>query len=160
MPVEGGRASVRALWRELPSEHRRWILINAVIVTAFINAVINAGLAYASSAGEHRVPLWSVPLVEKPSTVVDTVGTYFFLPLITCLLVTTVVWREVRTGRLSRLDQSPAVRALMARLPRTRLRRGVPRGVLCTLALGPVSALVLAAIDFSDLTRGEFALYE
>jgi len=34
--------------------------------------------------------------------------------------------------------------------------RDVARG----LVLGPVSVLVLAAIDFSGLTRGEFALYK
>ena len=96
--------NVRSLWRELPPAHRRWIVLNALIVTAVVNLVINAGLAWGSSAGEHRVPLWSVPLVEKPSTVVDTVGTFFLLPLITCLLITTVARHDVAAGwRVDRL---------------------------------------------------------
>jgi len=163
VPTDGARGAgvnVRSLWRELPPAHRRWIVLNALIVTAVVNLMINAGLAWVGSAGEHRVPLWSVPLVEKPSTVVDTVGTFFLLPLITCLLVTTVARHDVAAGRLPPLGGATVAHALAARLPGTRLRRGLVLGGLCGLVLGPVSVLVLAAIDFSGLTRGEFALYK
>ena len=78
--------------RDLAPEHRRWLLINAVIITAVINLVLNAAIAWFSVRGAHQVRLWGLPLVDKPSTVLDTVGTFFFLPLFTCLMVTTAVW--------------------------------------------------------------------
>ena len=38
-------------WRGLPTEHRRWIVVNALVVTAFTNFVLNA-----SSPGSASVP--------------------------------------------------------------------------------------------------------
>ena len=160
MGVVRAGGSIRTVWRELSPAQRRWVYVNALVVTAVINLLVNAGLAWLSSAGEHRVPLWSVPLVEKPSTVTDTIGTFFLLPLITCLLITTAVRYEIGAGRLMPLGASASARAFAQSLPATRLRRGVVLGALCTLALGPIAVLVLAAIDFSGLTTGQFVLYK
>jgi hypothetical protein len=160
MGVARAGASIREMWRDLSPAQRRWIYVNALLVTAVINLLVNAGIAWLSSAGEHRVPLWSVPLVEKPSTVIDTVGTFFLLPLITCLLMTTAVRYEIGSGRLLPLESSGAARALLDRLPRTRFRRGAVLGALCVVALGPVAILVLSAIDFSGITTGQFVLYK
>jgi hypothetical protein len=160
MRVLGVAASVRALWRELSPAHRRWVYLNALLVTALINLLVNAGIAWASLMGERRVPLWSVPLVEKPSTVTDTVGTFFLLPLITCLLCTTAVWYDRARGRLPTLTATAAARALVAYLPGTRLRRGLVLGAMCTVALAPLSVLVLVASDFAGLSTTQFVLYK
>jgi len=147
MGVVRAGGSIRTVWRELSPAQRRWVYVNALVVTAVINLLVNAGL-------------WSVPLVEKPSTVTDTIGTFFLLPLITCLLITTAVRYEIGAGRLMPLGASASARTFAQSLPATRLRRGVVLGALCTLALGPIAVLVLAAIDFSGLTTGQFVLYK
>jgi hypothetical protein len=158
MPGSGG--TVRSRWRELSPEHRRWIYLNALLVTAIINALVNAGIACLSVIGQHRVPLWAAPLVDKPSTITDTVGTLFLLPLITCVLCTTAVWRDLAAGRLRSLGGSTAAQQLASRLPATRLRRGLALGALCTAALAPLSVGVLVAIDFTNLSAGQFVLYK
>ena len=160
MRVLGVGAGVRALWRELSPAHRRWVYLNALVITALINLLVNAGIAWASLMGEHRVPLWSAPLVEKPSTVTDTVGTFFLLPLITCLLCTTAVWYDMARGKLPVLTATATTRALVASLPGTRLRRGLVLGALCTVALAPLSVLVLVTIDFAGLSTTQFVLYK
>jgi hypothetical protein len=151
---------IGALWRELTPAHRRWIYLNALLITALINLAVNAAIAWISVIGVRRVPLWSVPLIDKPSTITDTVGTLFILPLITCLLCTTAVWRDITTKRLPALRATAGADALAAKLPRSRLRRGIGLGAVVTVTLAPLTVLVLIAIDFTNLTVTQFVLYK
>jgi hypothetical protein len=150
---------VIALWRELAPEHRRWIYVNALLITAAINLLLNAGIAWLSAIGERRIPLWSIPLVDGPSTIPDTVGTLFLLPLITTIICTTAVWRDVAAGRIQPLMTEFGV-ALAAQVPPTRLRRALVLGALCMVALAPPLIGLLAAVDFSNLTVTEFVVYK
>ena len=142
-------------WRELSGAHRRWVLLNAVVITALINAGLNAAIAWMSVRNQHSVPAWGLPLVGKVSTVVDTVGTMFFLPLITTLLCTTAVWRELRAGRFGRLDAGSS--HAVHRLPVGRLRRGLVLGALCLLG-APLIVVVLVAVD--GVSNTAFVLYK
>jgi hypothetical protein len=143
--------------RRLERAHRRWILINAVLIAAFVNAALSALIAWLSAAGEDNVPLWSAPLVGGPSTAIDTVGTFFVLPFLTTLVITTVVWAEMRDERLPPLsDPFPWAE----RLPATRLRRAAVIGLICMAILGPPAAAVVAALDFGDISVGTFVLYK
>jgi hypothetical protein len=152
--------NLRSVWQELSSQQRRWIFLNAVAAAALINAVLNAAIAWVSVQSEDSVPLWAVPLLDKPSVITDTIGTFFLLPLITCLVITTVAWHDVRTGRVSPLSRPPFPHRLWHRLPETRLRRGVALGAVCTVLLAPLAVLVLVVVDFGDLSVGEFVLYK
>jgi hypothetical protein len=160
MRILAGGGSIRARWRELLPEHRRWILLNALLVGAAINLLANGGIAWISVIGQHKIPLWSVPLIDKPSTITDTVGTLFLLPLITCVLCTTAVWHDLATERLRPLTGTTGWDELSAKLPATRLRRGLVVAVFCTALLAPVSVLVLVAIDFGGLSVTQFVLYK
>jgi hypothetical protein len=152
--------SLRAVWRALPPEHRRWLFWNAIVIAAVINAILNALIAWGSAVNEDIIPLWAVPLAEGPSTITDTVGTFFILPLVTTLVITTVVWHELSTGRLAVLGLEGDSGRLFARLPSRRLRRGLFIGALCTVIFAPAAVLVLVAIDFGDLSVGNFVLYK
>jgi len=44
-------------WQNLPELNRRWVLLNAVVATAAINAVVNAALAWLTAVGKGPVPL-------------------------------------------------------------------------------------------------------
>jgi hypothetical protein len=125
-----------------------------------MNLVLNAGITWLMVRGRNRVPLWTLPLPGKPNIITDTVGTFFMLPLITCLLVTTAIWHEVRVGRLPRLTGSPRPQSLLTRLPTGRLRRGAALGGLCALVLSPLSALVLVGVDSGGLSTPDFVLYK
>lgn len=115
----------------MTASHRRWIVINAILVTAVINAVLNGLIAWATAAGRSRIPLWSTPLVGGPSTVTDTVGTLFILPLTTTLILTAVVRLELRRGRLEPLRCRGGLETLRLYLPPNSLARGAALGTLC-----------------------------
>jgi hypothetical protein len=151
---------MRAIWRQVSAEHRRWIVINAIVITALINAALNALIAWGTAAGKDQIPLWAAPLVGGPSTITDTVGTFFILPLVTTLLITTVIWHELRAGRVAPLVLAPGTDAFLRRVPSRRLRRGLYFGALTTLMLAPAAVIVLAGIDFGDISVGDFVLYK
>ena len=150
---------MRGLWRSLPAPHRRWIVLNALLATAVINLAVNTGIAWLSVKGQAGVPLWARPL-SKTSTIGDTLGTLFLLPLITCMLCTTAVWRELRTGALIPLPGAPPYDRWLADLPAGRLRRGIAFGAIVFLALAPPVTAALAVIDFGTLTEGQFVAFK
>jgi len=143
-------------WRELPAEHRRWIVINALLVTAFVNIAINGVFAWLSVRGYRAVPVWGLPGPGKTNVVTDTVGTFFFLPFFTCLMCTTAVWAEVRSGRLPRLESLSVPR----HLAHGRLRRGVRLGAATVAVLSPIALVVLALGSFGRVGTTEFVVYK
>ena len=138
--------------------HRRFLVRDAFIVAAVVNALLNALFAWLITLGEDEVPLTAVPLVGGPSVVVDSVATCFVLPFLTTLAITTIVWKEMRAGHLTRLPHPPG--SFAARLPATRLRRATRIGLLCLLAFGPIAAAVLLVLDYGDISIGEFVIYK
>jgi len=149
-----------SIWRELPATHRRYVVLQAIVATAFVNALLNAGIAWISVRNEDSIPLWAVPFADKPSTITDTIGTFFLLPLITCLVFTALARRELRHGKLVRLGWTRSSHDFLDRLPKTTLRRGLVLGALCTVVLSPIAVAILLAVDFGDLSVGEFVLYK
>ena len=143
------------MWRWLPAPNRRWIVVNALVFTALINTVLNAAIAWLGVRGEGRVPLWSI---HQTSTVTDTLGTLFLLPLITCVLCTGAVWRDLRTGGLDRVRGLRRRQPILARLPTPRIRRSVAFGALCLAGLAAPATLLLVALG--DLTEGEFIAFK
>jgi hypothetical protein len=134
------------------------VFINAVVIAAFINAGLSALIAWGSAVSEDEVPLWAAPLVGGPSTIVDSIATCFILPFITTLIITTVIWHELREGRFAPLSRREA--GLLAGAPPTRLRRAVYFGLICLLVFAPPVALVVALTDFGDISVGDFVLYK
>jgi hypothetical protein len=140
-----------AIWRELPAEHRRWILLNALLVTAVINVIVNLLIDLGSIAGKGSIAFWGPPLV-RPSTFWTIVGTLFLLPLFTCVLATTAVRRDIRIGTLpplKGLEHSDA-------LPYGRFRRGLVFGLVVMIVGAPPIVLVLALIGIGDLSHGQY----
>jgi len=146
--------------RGLPGPHRRWLVVNALVVPAGVNLVVNAGIAWVSVVGTDTVPLWSAPPFGGPSILTDTIATLFMLPLITCLLCTTSVWLELRSGRLARLAGPGTIRSVLGRLPAGRLRRGLAFGAGGTLLLGPPGIGVILALPVDGLSAPAFVVYK
>jgi len=142
---------VASAWRRLPAANRSWLLVNALVATAAINAIVNAALAWIAVAGQDTVPLWGAPLVET-SVFWNVVGTLFLLPSITCVLTTTAIRRDVRRGSLASLDRLHRPAAL----PVARWRRGVVLGAFVTAVLGPPLIFALAVSGFPDLGTAQF----
>jgi hypothetical protein len=149
-------ATPRLRWGDIPAEHRRWLFLNALLLSAVINFGINAVIAWISLRGARSVPLWDVPLVGKTSTALDTVGTFFFLPFMTTLFCTTAVWAQVRGGRLAPLSKAP----FFDRLPQGRVRRGLVLGGVCVAALSPIALVVFVLARVDTMSAGAFVLYK
>ena len=148
--------TVRARWQDLAAEHRRWIVVHAGLVTAVINLVLGGFIAWMGVRSQHWVPLWTAPAVGKSAILTDTVGTFFFLPFMTCLFVTTFVWIEARAGRM------PPLRAVTVpvRYRGGRARRGAALGITCMAALSPVAAAALFLLSRDGMSTGTFVLYK
>jgi len=144
----------------MSSAHRRWIVINALLVTALINAVVNAGIAWLSAGGRSRIPLWATPIVGGPSTLTDTAGTLFILPLTTTIILTAVVQRELRRGRLDPLRCRGGLETLRVCLPPRSVARGAVLGAICFLLLAPAVLALLLATGFGDISTGAFVGYK
>jgi hypothetical protein len=142
----------------VPAAHRRWILINAVLITAVLNAAINTGIAFAQAHGDH-VLAWSVnPL--KTTLLGNTAGTLFMLPLITTLLVSIGIREEQRKGSLA-LIIWPFTRGPLSWIGVSgALRRGWRLGVLTLLALVPLDVLLVALLGRDGTTPGHFVLVQ
>jgi len=149
-------AEAQLRWRDVPTEHRRWLLLNAVIVTAVINLVLNAGLAWFSLHGADHVPVWDTPLPWKTSAALDTMTTFFFLPLFTCIFCSTSVWIDMRRGRLQPFTGV----AFVDRLPTGRVRRGLLLGAICAVILSPIAALTFVVVGADHMSAREFILYK
>ena len=144
-------------WQTLPREHRRWLVLNAVIITAAVNAIVNFGLTWLGILNQHTVPLWSWPLL-RTSTVVNTVGTLFILPFVTSWLWTEVIWRELRSGRLTPLPLTAM--GFIGRLSGGRVRRSAATGLACLALLAPAACALLVGTHFEHLSRSEFVLFQ
>lgn len=144
----------------LEPAHRRWLLVKAIVIPMVVNAIGSGGIAWITSVNEKTVPLLSLPIVQKPSTMTDTLGTLFILPFLTGLLVTLSVRRDQRSGHLPPLELSPRRRQVIACLPETLLRRAVAFGILCLVCIGPFAALALALAGFGGIAESSFIFYK
>ncbi|HVN83806.1 MAG TPA: hypothetical protein VMW17_03080 [Candidatus Binatia bacterium] len=117
-----------------------------------MNLAINAAIAYLTFRGARTVPLWG-----QQSIAGDTIGTTFFLPLITCLIVTPLVGRQVRTGQVPLFrGKSPGFNWA----PRRTLWRGVLLGLISTLVVAPVALIILATCGVAHQGFWSFVLFK
>ena len=144
--------------RELTPAHKRFLLRDGILIAAIANGVLNALFAWLLTIGEDEVPLSAIPLAEGPSVVVDVVATCFVLPFLTTLAITTVIWKEMREGHLTRIPHVPG--SFADRLPKTRLRRATWIGLICLALFGPISGAGVLLFDYGDIGIGEFVLFK
>jgi hypothetical protein len=149
----------QSLWSTIPAANRRWILVNALGVTAVINVAVNLTIAWLGTRGARAVPLWSTSLV-RPSTVTDTVGTTFMLPFVTALTCGAAVTREIRLGRIRPLPDQCRVRDLFDRLPRGRLPGALGVALVTLVTVGPVSLFTLVLMRLGTLSVASFLMFK
>jgi hypothetical protein len=142
-----------SVWRGLSDGQRNWIAVNALVVTAVINASLSALIAWAGVRGADEVPFFAS--TGETSIITDSLGTLFVLPLITCLLLTTVVRRELRMGKLD-----PVRIEFPVELAESRLLRGMSFGALTLSLLGAPVALALLLSGVGDMSPGDFVAYK
>ena len=159
-PLQTGGSALgrmRQMWTRLPAAHRRWIFVKALLATAVFNLILNEATAWIGVQGQDEVQLWGAPLVET-SIFWNMLGTLFLLPLITCVLVTTAIRRDIIVGSLSSLSWLRGIYPPLSALPSGRLRRGVTLGALAVIVLAPPLAIGLAIGGVAEVTTQQFVI--
>jgi hypothetical protein len=127
---------------------RRWIVTNALVITAAANVVLNALPAWLATRDLEHVPLWTAPAVAGTGVYTDTLGTFLILPFVTTLLCTAAVRRDRRHGRLP--SPAPPIPAGLAGLMQLLPSRLLPRAVtFSTITIGLLAAPAAAFLALS-----------
>ena len=117
-----------------------------------INIPLNGALTRLTFPPVPLLPL----LARGPCVLFDTLGTSLSLPLITCLLLTAVVRRLVRSGAMPRATPT----GLVARLPGSAFLRGLLLGALALLFVGLPTVAALAVVGVEALGLGAMVAYK
>ncbi|MFO0590774.1 MAG: hypothetical protein U0441_24740 [Polyangiaceae bacterium] len=138
----------------LSPAHRN-LLLGQAIGSVLLNIPLNGGAAWATFP-----PIAALPVFAKGNCVAgDTIGTSFFLPLTTCLILTPIVRRVLRSGAvkgLARADLPGYARIL----PKNFVGRGALVGLLSALTLGVLTLVILGLVGPAEMTRGQVTLYK
>jgi hypothetical protein len=132
-------------------EHRRFLILEQGIGSAAFNFVLNGLIAWLLFRSFERVPLWG-----QQSIAGDTIGTCFFLPFITALIVTPLVRKRVHAGRIERLEWTRETHPPLGWLPGGTGKRALVLGIACTLIVGSLSLWALTAFGVGDLAFWHF----
>jgi hypothetical protein len=128
----------------------RYLVLEQGAGAAGFNLLLNAVIAWALFRGRATVPLWG-----QPGIAADTLATSFLLPFFTCLIVTPLVRRQLRGGRVP-----PLARPGSSRLPRATPVRALAVGALSLATGGPLALLGLGALDVSSLSFARFLVFK
>jgi hypothetical protein len=134
---------------DLSAAQRGYLLVGQVIVPAVINLVLNGAIGFATFRGTPQVPL-----LGSQSIVGDTLGTCFFLPAITCLIVTPIVRGHVRKGTAEPLRG--ALPGWLAAFRRALLPRALALGLAGVALAGGVVLALFAALGIESLAFAPF----
>jgi len=104
---------------QLSDRHRKFLLIEQGAIPSVFNLVLNGLIAWALFRSVAAVPLWG-----ESSVGVDLLVTAFLLPFLTCIIVSRLVERQVRSGKVPPLlsgqlphspwfQRSPSARGLL-----------------------------------------------
>jgi hypothetical protein len=139
----------------LSPAQRRYVLLEQGGGAAVINFALNAGIAWLLFNRLASVPLWG-----SQSIAGDTIGTCFFLPFLTALIVTPLARMRVRAGKLDAPAWRVESHGLLARLPRGTVRRAAYLGGACALSVAPVTIAILDGLEITALQLWSFIAFK
>jgi len=90
----------------LPPGVFRYLLIGQAIIPFFINLAVSVVLGALAFQGLESVATWAM----DKGAVMDSLGTCFFLPFITCLIATPIVRYQVAQGVANRIPPTDVPR--------------------------------------------------
>jgi hypothetical protein len=134
---------------QLSAEQRRFLWVGQSVVPFAINVVLNGAIGWAMFHGMATIPLWGSSSIGG-----DTLGTSFFLPAITCLIVTPLVRSQVRKGAAPAFDG--ALAGWLRPFQRSLLVRAAALGLACVPLAGGAAVALLAALGVTALDFAPF----
>jgi len=137
------------------SAHVRFLVLEQGIGSAVFNFLLNGAIAWLLFSGLERVPLWG-----QQSIAGDTIGTCFFLPFFTALIVTPLVRKRVQSGSVAELEWTHETHPMLGWLPAGTAKRALVLGVVCALVVGPLSVWLLHRLEVGELTFWSFVAFK
>ena len=124
----------------LSTTQRRYLLLGLGVVPGILNFIINSIIGWLMFHRMVAVPVWNMTSSAGP----DTLGTCFFLPAVTCLIVTPIVRRHVRRATIEPVSAARALPGWLRHFHRPLAVRAVLLGLSCLVIVGgPVTAILL-----------------
>jgi hypothetical protein len=139
----------------LLGEHHRRLLLGQAAGGLVLNFFLNGGAAWATFPPLDELPLWA----RGNAVAGDTIGTSFFLPLMTCLILTPIVRRALRDGAMPGIDRGQLPGALRF-WPANFVGRGALVGLICALTIALATLALLTAAGVEAMTRGQVTVYK
>jgi hypothetical protein len=138
----------------LAAAQQRFLIVEQSLVPFGINFVLNGAIAWATFRAAT-----SVPFLGQSSIVGDTLVTSFLLPLLTCLIVTALLQKQLAAGKAPSFAASPhGLGAFLS--ARGKLARGALLGVAAVVLVAAPTLLVLSAAGVDALARDSFLWFK
>jgi hypothetical protein len=135
--------------------HTRFLILEQGIGSALFNLALNAGIAWGMFRHLAVVPFWG-----RESIAGDTLGTCFFLPFFTALIVTPLVRMRIRSGRLAALGWTRESHPWLAWLPAGTLKRAAVLGAWSLVVIGPLTLLALLLASVGEMGLAPFIAFK
>jgi hypothetical protein len=136
---------------KLSPDHRRFLLFEQGIGGGLVNLAIAALLCWLLFRHAERVPV-----TGSQGMVVDTIASAFMIPFATCLIVTRIVRRQVRRGRIPLLDRD----LFCALMPRNILLRAILLGFVCAATIYPIIVVGCISLGANSVSIQHFWLFK
>jgi len=133
----------------------RRFIIEQGIGSAIVNLVMNGAIAWALFRSLTSVPLWG-----QHSIASDTLVTTFLLPLHTCLIVTPLTRRRIRSGSLSPVEWRYSSDSALGRLPRKAIPCALVFGVISLILAAPLALGALTALEVAQMSFERFVVFK
>jgi hypothetical protein len=132
------------------------MLLAQVAGGVVLNFFMNGAAAWLTFPPVPSLPFWT----RGNCAAFDTLGTSFFLPLVTCLVLTPLTRRSLSPrGAVPALDRA-ALPSFARWLPANMLARGAALGALSMATVAHATILAGIALGAGALGRGDMALYK
>jgi hypothetical protein len=137
------------------SSSQRGYLREQGVGSGIFNFVLNGLIAWLMFRGQATVPLFG-----QQSIAGDTIGTCFFLPLLTCLIATRIVRGHVRAGKVAALGWSRASQPILRWLPAGTFVRGLVLAAACIAVFATLTIALLAALGVAEMSLWHFLAFK
>lgn len=140
---------------ELGAAHKKTLAYQA-LGGFFGNLALNGASAWFLFPPVASLPLWA----RGNCVAGDTIGTSFFMSLITCLVLTPLTRRTLAPrGTTPPLDRA-ALPAWVRWLPGNVAGRGATVGLICALTVALATLWALTAAGVTEMTRGDVTVFK
>jgi hypothetical protein len=139
----------------LSQAHWRFLVVEQCVGSAVFNFLLNGAIAWLMFRALATVPLWG-----EQSIAGDTIGTTFFLPFFTCLIVTRIAYAQIRSGKLAATEWQRASHPVLGRLPHGIWKRSLVLGLIGVVLAAPVSLWAIRALGVESMGFWRFVAFK